>query len=204
MGPVMRKIVNYADDQSLKSGFTLTELAIVLSVIGLILGAIWAAAAEVYTNRRISKAAEEVLSVVNSVRATYGAKGAIGGSSRDLTAAGINFGWFPVDMIQSVTCVDGVNPCPVTPWGSGMMVVGGGTSTNMIILIQSNPYGTGTGNDCPAFMAKLVSQSSDSHMVGFYSDYSNSHTLVSVSSATALTNTSIANCHGDVALLFSL
>jgi prepilin-type N-terminal cleavage/methylation domain-containing protein len=54
-----------------KRGFTLTEIAIVLGIIGLILGAIWVAASAVYTNMRTSKATTELLTIAQNVRAMY-------------------------------------------------------------------------------------------------------------------------------------
>ena len=42
-----------------RRGFTLTEIAIVLGIVGLILGAIWVAAAAVYNNLRVSHADTE-------------------------------------------------------------------------------------------------------------------------------------------------
>src|SRR5271168_1816583 len=54
-----------------KRGFTLTEIAIVLGIIGLILGAIWVAAAAVYNNLRTSRATTELLTIAQNVRATY-------------------------------------------------------------------------------------------------------------------------------------
>jgi len=52
-------------------GFTLTEIAIVLGIIGLILGAIWVAAANVYNNLRITKATTELLEIAQNVRSLY-------------------------------------------------------------------------------------------------------------------------------------
>jgi len=52
-------------------GFTLTEMAIVLGIIGIILGAIWAAAAQVYENNRTKMAVSEILTIVNNWRSVY-------------------------------------------------------------------------------------------------------------------------------------
>ena len=110
--------------------FTLTELAIVLGVIGLILGAIWTAAAKVYTNNKVTKATQEILSVANSLRSTYAGKGVVALASTDLTQFGVNAGWYPTDMLTPAACVSGVNgydsanPCPLGPWGIELMVGG--------------------------------------------------------------------------------
>ena len=52
-------------------GFTLTEIAIVLGIIGLILGAIWTAAAAVYQNQRVAHANTAILQIVQAVRGLY-------------------------------------------------------------------------------------------------------------------------------------
>jgi len=54
-----------------QKGFTLTEIAIVLGIMGLILGAIWTAASAVYSNRRSEEAQIAVLQAVQAVRVLY-------------------------------------------------------------------------------------------------------------------------------------
>src|ERR1700740_210314 len=74
-----------------KRGFTLTEIAIVLGIIGLILGAIWVAAAAVYNNMRTSKATTEILTAVQNVRALY-ATSQIVDANANMTAVGAQAG----------------------------------------------------------------------------------------------------------------
>jgi prepilin-type N-terminal cleavage/methylation domain-containing protein len=52
-------------------GFTLTEVAIVLGIIGLILGAIWAAASSVYANKKVSEAERNITMTAAQVRSMY-------------------------------------------------------------------------------------------------------------------------------------
>ena len=52
-------------------GFTLTEMAIVLGIIGLILGAIWYAASSVYLNWKVSNIMQEVVVFENNARVQY-------------------------------------------------------------------------------------------------------------------------------------
>jgi prepilin-type N-terminal cleavage/methylation domain-containing protein len=103
-------------------GFTLTEIAIVLGIIGLILGAIWVAAAAVYTNMRTSKTTTEMLSIVQNVRAMYATSGVVdptadmsgfqiqSGTALTYIQAGI----FPTDTLNGV----GTNATSAQdPWG---------------------------------------------------------------------------------------
>lgn len=52
-------------------GFTLTEAAIVLGIVGLILSAIWVAAGSVYNNYRVGKSSEQLLTMVQSMRSVH-------------------------------------------------------------------------------------------------------------------------------------
>jgi prepilin-type N-terminal cleavage/methylation domain-containing protein len=56
-----------------KRGFTLTEIAIVLGIIGLILGAIWGAASAVYSNKKNSDAEQGITAATQSVRSLFAA-----------------------------------------------------------------------------------------------------------------------------------
>jgi prepilin-type N-terminal cleavage/methylation domain-containing protein len=114
-----------------KRGFSLTELAIVLGVMGLILGALWAAASSVYSNNRASKAESEVLTVAQAIRAMYATYSSVdvnadmpagfgastvGHANATYLAAGV----FPSDMLNAA-------PAAATaaqdPWAGGVAVV---------------------------------------------------------------------------------
>src|SRR5690349_11023145 len=94
-----------------KRGFTLTEIAIVLGIVGLILGAIWVAAAAVYNNLRTSKGTTELLTVVQNVRALYATSGLVdqnanmGVGNKNLAGAALTYvqgGMFPNDTLNNV------------------------------------------------------------------------------------------------------
>ena len=192
-----------------KCGFTLTELAIVLGIIGLILGAIWTAASKVYANNRVTKSVNEVLAVVGSVRNTYAGRGVVSAApSVELTSAGVNFGWFPSDMVQTnpVCATDGLTTCPVTVWNSEMLVygnwAGGGapaTPAKFEIYIVGN--GGIPAKECPAFMAAVVQQAAASGLDFIYSDATGG---VAVTTATSLTISQITSCSANVLLEFTL
>lgn len=85
---------------SLSRGFTLTEIAIVLGIIGIILGAIWAAAAMVYENNRTKEAHEQTLTIINNWRSIYGSRKVdIAGAGTDMTQLTTNNKFEPQEML---------------------------------------------------------------------------------------------------------
>ena len=88
-------------------GFTLTEAAIVLGIVGLILGAIWVAAAAVYNNLRVSTTSNQLLQFVQNVRSMHATQQtidtALAGVAGAVTMA--QAGAVPKDMVD-----DPVNP----------------------------------------------------------------------------------------------
>lgn len=53
-------------------GITLTELTIVMMIIGVIMGAIWVAAAAVYRNNRIATTQKQIMVIVQKARSLHG------------------------------------------------------------------------------------------------------------------------------------
>lgn len=98
-----------------KRGFSLIEAAIVLGVVGLVIGGIWVAAASVQENRRQSRYLSQILEIVQNVRRQY--KGFV---VPETFLAGLpKESWpafFPGDMITSSTY-------PQSPWGTNVHVV---------------------------------------------------------------------------------
>ena len=193
-----------------RRGFTLTELAIVLGIIGLILGAIWTAAAKVYANNRVTKGVNEVLALVSGVRGTYGSRGVIATTPSDLTGAGISFGWYFTDMIQTnslCAALDGSTTCPFSPWNSEMRLLGDypvngapAAPNQMEVLIQTTAP-SAVGNDCPAFMAAIVQQAAASGLNWITSNAG----ALTITTSTPVTSSQIASCSGNnIILQFSL
>jgi prepilin-type N-terminal cleavage/methylation domain-containing protein len=188
-----------------RRGFTLTELAIVLGIMGAILGAIWVASARVYANNRVSTGVREVLAVVQGVRAVYATKGYI--DAGNLTQAMINLGVYPANMIQACTGsvssnYDGISPCALDPWGVEMQVgsqtgwAGApGGNNKAFEVIDWNPI-----KDCGAFMAGVVTGAASAG--GLLWVYANNGWAGTVTGATSVSTE--AACNGYVAFQFSL
>ena len=112
-----------------KKGFTLTEIAIVLGIIGLILGAIWVAASSVYANQKVSKAITAQLQIAQGIRALYGNSANTGSAAfTDITTNMCSAGVFPTDMV--VACGTTAATVAISdPWING---VAGGTTVKIL------------------------------------------------------------------------
>ena len=98
-------------------GFTLTELAIVLGVIGLMLSAIWGAASQVYANKKAAKAVHDLVTITQNVRKLYWSRGRFNCSTQtDITAAMITAGVVPGDMIMPGKTY------PQSPWNGDVKI----------------------------------------------------------------------------------
>ncbi|MEJ0061952.1 MAG: type 4 pilus major pilin [Alphaproteobacteria bacterium] len=92
-------------------GFNLIEAAIVLGIVGLVVGGIWVAATSVYTNMRAKRATEQLLSIAQNVRALYATSATTGlANAATMTIALKQANIFPNDMILGTTVNDIGNP----------------------------------------------------------------------------------------------
>ena len=156
-----------------KRGFTLTELAIVLGVMGLILGAIWGAAARVSANNKTQTAIRGILDIVSGMRAAF-PNGTISGGAQLLTPYAINSGIVPVEMLTS-SCAGlgwgawqgGTAGCAVLPGGNVQLIIGsqngwlGGTSPNTANTFDIAMGNNMTASQCAAFLPALVQQAAN-------------------------------------------
>jgi type II secretory pathway pseudopilin PulG len=115
-----------------ETGFTLTELAIVVGILGMILGAIWLAAGSLYSTTKINKASQELQSILANMRTLYGAaqtldtsitmtNSVIGGTLSGTGLAYIQAGIFPNDALNT----GNINTATVvnSPWANGIIAI---------------------------------------------------------------------------------
>lgn len=136
-------------------GFTLTEAAIVLGIVGLILGAIWVAAASVYANMRVNTANRQLMTIVQNIRSLYATQTVTTGLD---TTSAISAGIIPADMVISATSA-------TNSWGGGVVVnsvnSGGGAGTGFNVRFLAVPRA-----GCIDFIVAASGQGHDEGLVG--------------------------------------
>jgi type II secretory pathway pseudopilin PulG len=108
-----------------RRGFTLTEMAIVFGVIGMVMSGIWVAADHARETSRTSRAVNQITSILSGYRTLYKQSPVDTGNPSgpqsfvDITCVGVNAGYFPSEMLLNVTCATGTGSTyPASPWGS--------------------------------------------------------------------------------------
>ena len=140
--------------RQLQRGFNLIEAAIVLGVVGLVIGGIWVAASAVMAKQRQSETTRGVLQAIEAVRKSWpaGASPGAAGSTPGLgnyNAYAISAGIFPSNWVSGSTIHD--------PWGKPIMfdygATGwGGAYANLWVLELSNVDQADCYNIVPALI----------------------------------------------------
>jgi type II secretory pathway pseudopilin PulG len=86
-----------------KRGFSLIEAAVILAVVGLVLGGIWVAAAAMYENYKVNKTVEGVFITARNIQNLISIRDAyvIGGGGVEITSTSLASGAFPKNWIDT-------------------------------------------------------------------------------------------------------
>lgn len=105
-------------------GFTLTELALVMGIFGMIAAGIWGALATVEEANNEKKAVVELQTISNNIKTLYASRqGFLSATQTDITCSMVDAGVFPADMMVVSTCTAGtLSSYPRSPWGSAVQV----------------------------------------------------------------------------------
>jgi len=82
-----------------QQGFTLIEIAIVLTIVGLIIGGIWVAASTVFNNNKAQALAKDVIQAVQNTKTLFSSQGTSASTVGVTVTNLINAGVFPTDMV---------------------------------------------------------------------------------------------------------
>src|SRR6266853_2928305 len=108
-----------------RNAFSLTEIAIVMGVMGVLLAGIWSYVSAANETVRIEKAKEEILTVVQKIRGYYAGQAGMLSAGTDLITAQLAAaGIFPNDMLRPDSPNNNCHQmpglprlCPDAPWG---------------------------------------------------------------------------------------
>ena len=131
-----------------QKGFTLIEIAIVLTIVGLIIGGIWLAASTVFTNNKTQALSTDIIQVLQNTKTLFAGQGSSATSAGFTEDAAKQAGIFPPDMISS--SYTAAAPIIVTPFSTdnsvnAFTVTPGATAGQLIYKI-----GTATPNGLPS------------------------------------------------------
>jgi len=134
-----------------RRGFTLTEIAIVLGIVGIVLAAIWAASANISDNNKVKTATSELAFIVDGYKNMYSGNGV--DTSGNVTCVGVTAGYFPQPMPQpGVTCANNNSlTYPQHPWGDYVKVQSDSVNQGISVLLHGLPQ-----TACVQFAVQVV------------------------------------------------
>ncbi len=100
-----------------RRGMSLVESALYMGIVGIVMGAVWAAGAVVHTNLQIGRSVGNLMVVVQNIQTFYSGQSSFKkAAGSDLTEALVKAEIFPSAMIHPQT------NRPVTPWSTEIRV----------------------------------------------------------------------------------
>lgn len=97
-------------------GFSMVEMAIVLGVVGLVMGGVWTLAVKVQQTARVKQAVEQVITINKNIRNYYQTQACIPNGDQTATLLGLGQNIFPREMLSGGGVVD--------LWNGGVQVLG--------------------------------------------------------------------------------
>ncbi len=145
-----------------QKGFNLIEAAIVLGIVGLVVGGIWVAATSVYANLRSKTATDQLLKIAQGVRALYATSSTVGGANGgDLTPSMAQANVLPSDVLtgapSAATAANTVNP-----WGGNIGIYGAPNSNGTAVAGFSIVFTNIPAAACTDFVMRNLGVGRDS------------------------------------------
>lgn len=175
-------------------GFNLIEMAIVLGVVGLVMGGVWTVVQKVQQTTHLRQASEQVIAINKNVRTYYQVRSCIpnGDQTGTLTAATVVPPVFPREMLAA----GGV----VHPWNGGVTVSGAnvGCDYQYTLTLAGLPGGT-----CVELVPQLTGASEPSR--GLISAAINGVPLAALPpNPTAIAGTAAGQCNENATAVVAL
>jgi type II secretory pathway pseudopilin PulG len=128
-----------------QAGFNLIEAAIVLGIVGLVVGGIWAAAAAAYENMRQQQASKGVLALAQAVKSYYAGTGSATIGSEAQLVSTINI--VPKDMVSGNSIV---HPLGGNTTAANQVTISSANG-NFVVTLQGI-----SDTSCRAFVARNI------------------------------------------------
>ncbi|MGB9154019.1 MAG: type II secretion system protein [Alphaproteobacteria bacterium] len=167
-----------------KKGFTLTEIAIVLGIIGLILGAIWVAAAGVYQNQRIAHANTALLRTAQGVRSLFATSSNVG-TAGDITNSVILAGAVPSDLVVGT----GVGATAISVFAGGTLNVLTVTAADTVFTVQMTAV---PQSACIALLTTIAGNARDPGLTSVGSTTASAPVVAATAAALPVSATALA------------
>jgi len=145
-------------------GFNLIEAAIVLGIVGLVVGGIWVAAASVYDNLRSKTATDQLLSIAQAMRSLYATSATVDpANGTNLTAIVAPANVLPSNTLTTTPDLT-TSANTSNPWGGNLAVFSAPSSNALVgggFVIQFTRVPAAA---CANFLMRNAGQGRDSGM----------------------------------------
>lgn len=118
------------------AGFTLTEMALVLGIVGLVLGGVWVGARSLNDNLKIKSASEALQTIVQNIRSAMGlSRGFSSILGQDITDNLIRKNVFGADYLSNLSATaNTTHPLDQNLTGNTIRVLVGPTNQNQLLI----------------------------------------------------------------------
>ncbi|MEQ1651668.1 MAG: type 4 pilus major pilin [Hyphomicrobium sp.] len=139
------------------------EAAIVLGIVGLVVGGIWVAATSVYANLRSKKATDELLAITQAVRNVYATSSNIGTSltAPDFTTDMAQANVLPTDVMAAGVASNSTAATTLNPWSGNIAVISANNTTTFGVRFTNIPPAA-----CVDFAMRNAGTAHDAGMIG--------------------------------------
>ncbi len=199
-------------------GFNLIEAAIVLGIVGLVVGGIWVAATSVYANLRSKRATDELLQIVQGTRALFATSSVIGQANGfNLTASLAQSNVLPGDTLGSTPAL-ATSANTVNPWGGNIGVFdapnsNGTADTGFQVQFTRVPNAacvdlisrsTGAGRDSGMYAVAVINPAAAAAFVAAPANNLINNVALPITNIAALCGTAAGSGNVNVSFYFNL
>lgn len=177
-----------------QKGFTLIEIAIVLTIVGLVIGGIWLAASTVLNNNKKTETARQVVQIVQNVKNLFANQTGATPATGFTTPVAVQAGVFPPGMVSGTAAAPVIRHAFSTGTTSNVTLAAAASGNAVILTV--GVAGDGLPRDACVELLSRVVTNGNFGKYGITSVTSNG-TTVAESSSIATINSACANATDD-------